>query len=115
MAKNKTFGPEKTRVLPVLNGTLSGSPVISTNTVGVAVTDEGGGVGAVEGFATVDCTGQFRLPVSTNTALAIDAPVYIIAATYVLTPASSGNVLFGYARSAKGTAPATIEVEIHQV
>lgn len=114
MAKNAIFGGFKTRSLPVLNGTQSGSPVISTNTVGVAQTNEGE-AGNVEGYATVAVDGVHHLPVSTTTAVAVDAPVYIIAATYVLTPSSSGNVLFGYARTAKGTSAASIDIEIHQV
>lgn len=115
MATNMKHGPERTRTLPVTNGTLSGSPVVVGAFVGVALTDEGGGVGNIEGEATVGFGGVTSQAVGTTTAVAIGAPVYITSG-YALTPSSSGNVLFGHALTAKGTtAGQVIDIELHQV
>jgi len=115
MATNMIHGPERTRTLPVTNGTLSGSPVVVGGFVGVALTDEGGGVGNVEGEATVGFGGVTRQAVGTTTAAAIGAPIYITSA-YALTPSASGNTLFGHALTAKGTtAGEVIDIELHQV
>lgn len=115
MATNMIHGPERTRTLPVTNGTLSGSPVVVGSLVGVALTDEGGGVGNVEGEATVGFGGVTRQAVGTTTAVAIGAPVYITSA-YALTPTATSNVLFGHALTAKGTtAGEVIDIELAQV
>lgn len=115
MATNMIHGPERTRTLPVTNGTLSGSPVVVGSLVGVALTDEGGGVGNAEGFATVGMGGVTRQPVGTTTAIAVGGPVYITSA-YALTPTASGNTLFGHALEAKGTtAGEVIDIELAQV
>lgn len=114
MATNMIHGPERTRSLPVTNGTLSGSPVVVGAFVGVALTDEGK-AGNVEGDATVGMGGVVRNAVGTTTALAIGDPVYITSA-YALTPTASGNTLFGHALTAKGTtAGEVIDIELHQV
>jgi len=117
--KNEVFypnDPSDKLSLPVLANTASGSPVVVGSIVGVAACDEGEG-GNVDGNASVWCEGVYDLPVSTNTAVAIGAPIYIISATYVLTPSSNSgaNPLFGYALEAKGTAPATIRVKLAKV
>lgn len=115
MATNMIHGPERTRTLPVTNGTLSGSPVVVGSLVGVALTDEGGGVGNAEGYATVGMGGVTRQAVGTTTALTVGAPVYITSA-YALTPSVTGNTLFGYALTAKGTtAGEVIDIELAQV
>lgn len=117
MATNMIHGPERTRTLPVTNGTLSGSPVVVGSLVGVALTDEGGGVGNAEGYATVGMGGVTRQAVGTTTALTVGAPVYITSA-YALTPSdgAGANTLFGHALTAKGTtAGEVIDIELHQV
>lgn len=119
MAKNNVFPWTRSRSLPVADGTVSGSPVIVGSLVGVALTDKAtttnrGGGNAV-GEATVALDGAWTLPVTTVTTAAVGAPIYIIAATGVLTPVASGNVLFGYALKAKGAAAADVLVEISQV
>lgn len=107
-------GPEVTRVLPVTDGTVSGSPVVVGAFVGVALTKEGEG-GNADNFATVGMGGVTRQPVTTTATLAVGAPVYITSA-YALTPSSSGNTLFGYALEAKGsTANQEIDIELHRV
>jgi predicted RecA/RadA family phage recombinase len=55
------------------------------------------------GYASIALKGAFRIPVTTTTTLAVGDPVYIITASNTLTPSASGNQLFGYALSAKGT------------
>lgn len=113
MATNKVYGPSRTRSLPVTADTAAGSPVIVGSLVGVALTDEGAG-GNDDGSATVDLCGAFKLPVTTTTTVSVGGAIYITSG-YVLTPASSGNTLFGYALEAKGSSAATILVEIAQV
>jgi len=103
MAKNEVYKDADYLSLPVLNGTLSGSPVRVGGLNGVAQTNEGDLVTNEEGYASVALKGAFRFPVSTTTTLAIGDPVYIIVGTYVLTPSASGNQLFGHALSAKGS------------
>lgn len=114
MAKNNVFPWTRSRSLPVVDGTVSGSPVIVGALIGVALTDKGGGGNAATD-ATVALDGAWDVPVTTATTLTVGAPVYIIAATGVLTPVLTGNVVFGYALEAKGAAAATIRVELSQV
>lgn len=99
--------------LPVTADTPSGSPVVVGSLVGVTATAEGEG-GNVDGNASVWLSGVYDVPVTTTTAVAIGAPVYITSG-YVLTPTASGNTLFGYALEAKGTAAATIRVKLAKV
>ena len=119
MAKNNVFPWTRSRSLPVVDGTVSGSPVIVGALIGVALTDKATttnpGGGNVLGEATVALDGAWDVPVTTTTPLTVGAPVYIIAATGVLTPVLTGNVVFGYALEAKGAAAATIRVELSQV
>lgn len=108
-------GPERTRELPVTADTPSGSPVVVGAFVGIALTKEGSGVGNRDGYATVGLGGVTKQPVGTTTAAAVGVAIYITSA-YALTPASSGNTLFGHALTAKGTtAGEEIEIELHQV
>lgn len=114
MAKNIKHGPERTRALPVTADTPSGSPVVVGSLVGVALTAEGEG-GNDAGEATVGMGGVTSQPVTTTTAVAVGAPVYITSA-YALTPTASGNTLFGHALTAKGTtAGEVIDIELAQV
>lgn len=115
MATNMKHGPERTRELPVTADTPSGSPVVVGAFVGVALTKEGSGVGNRDGYATVGLGGVTSQAVSTTTAAAVGVAIYITSA-YVLTPSSSGNTLFGYALTAKGTtAGEVIDIELHTV
>lgn len=120
--KNCVFyptSPDAKLSLPVPADSPSGAPVIVGSLVGVCATKEDDG-GNPDGSASVWTEGVYDLLVVTNTALTVGAPVYIIAANSgnpatALTPSSSGNVLFGYALTAKGTAPATIRVKLAKV
>lgn len=114
MATNLLRGPNRTASLPVTADTASGSPVVVGSLVGVALTKEGEGNNP-DGYATVALDGRTEQPVTTTTAVAIGAPVYITSA-YALTPTATSNTLFGYAITAKGTtAGEVIQIEIAQV
>lgn len=114
MAKNMLRGPNRTASLPVTADTPSGSPVVVGSLIGVALTAEGEGNNP-DGNATVALDGRTEQAVGTTTAVAIGAPVYITSA-YALTPSASGNTLFGYAITAKGTtAGEVIQIELAQV
>lgn len=113
MAKNQKFAPSKTRHFPVPDGTLSGTPLLVGVVPCIALTTEGQG-GNADNEATIALDGCWRVPVTTTTALAVGAPVYITPGG-ALTPVSSGNTLWGTANEAKGTAAATVAVEISQV
>lgn len=114
MATNLLRGPERTASLPVTADTPSGSPVVVGAFVGVALTAEGEG-GNADGYATVGMGGRLENAVTTTTAVAIGAAVYITSA-YALTPSASGNTLFGHAVTAKGTtAGEVIQIELAQV
>lgn len=113
MARNEVYKDSDYISLPVPTGRLSGQPVRVGGLNAVLHTNEGSvdkPAGAYNeapssnkaGFASVALKGAWRIPVSTTTTLAIGDPVYIIVATGVLTPVSSGNQLFGHALSAKG-------------
>lgn len=114
MAKNEVFRDADKLSLPVPDGTLSGAPVrvgaFATGLNGVTQTREGEG-GNADNYATVWLKGAFRLTVTTATALAVGDPVYITSGN-VLTPAASGNQLFGHALTAKGTAEGIVTVRI---
>lgn len=114
MATNMLRGPERTASLPVTADTVSGSPVVVGSLVGVALTAEGEG-GNPDGYATVGMGGRTEQAVTTTTAVAIGAPVYITSA-YALTPSATSNTLFGHAITAKGTtAGEIIHIELAQV
>jgi predicted RecA/RadA family phage recombinase len=123
MATNTRKMYTRTGQYPVPAGRTSGQAVCVGGAAGgiqgVLVTSEGaldgGGVGNPDGYATLALDGSFMLPVTTATAVPIGGPIYIIAATHVLTttPNSGANPLFGHANTAKGTGnPETIEVQL---
>ena len=120
--KNEIFypnSPDAKLTLPVPASTVSGAPVLVGSIVGVTATKEGQG-GNVSGNASVWTEGVYDLFVTTTTAASIGTPIYIIAANSgnpatALTPTASGNVLFGYAITAKGTSAATIRVKLAKV
>lgn len=114
MSTTMLRGPHRTASLPVTADTPKGKPVVVGSLIGVTLTDEGKGNNP-DGYATVALDGRVELPVSTTTAVAIGAPVYVTSG-YVLTPSASGNTLFGYAITAKSTtANEVIDIELAQV
>lgn len=120
--KNEIFypnSPDAKLSLPVLADAPSGAPVIVGSIIGVTATKEGTG-GNVDGNASVWTEGVYDLFVTTTTVAAIGAPIYIIAANSgvpatALTPVSAGNVLFGYALTAKGATASTIRIKLAKV
>lgn len=107
MAKNKHFENTGTLYLPVLAGTVSGSPVIVGMIPGVAVTDRD-----TSGNATVDTEGTYDVSV-TGAIASVGLPVYITSATGALVVApGTGIQLFGHALATKGSGAGTIPVRI---
>lgn len=121
MATNMTRKYSKTEVWPVVNGTVSGDPVVAVAGAGrqpaVALTSEGGatrsetfgpytvsgipsgGVGLLDNFATVAVDGAFRFLVTgASASTAVNTPVYAILSgdtVTSLTLTASTNPPFG--------------------
>lgn len=128
MARNEVFKNADYLSLPVPTGALSGSPVRIGGLNGVLQTNEASvdnpdyatrpyneaPSSNENGYASVALKGAFRLNVTTNTALAVGAPVYIITATNVLTTTDNtgANPVFGHALSAKGTTAGPVIVRL---
>lgn len=103
MAKNRVYaGNEPALSLPVPAGTRTGKAVIVGGIVGVAATDRTEEVGGVKfgapgnpaGYASVEVSGAFSLPVA-DAVNAAATPIYI-EADGDLTTTASGNTLFGH-------------------
>jgi hypothetical protein len=109
MARNRRFvsGVPRTRTLPVLAGTVSGSPVIVGMLPGVAETDRD-----ASGNATVALGGAFDVTV-TGAVASVGLPVYINSSTYALVVAPGAGIqLFGHALQTKGAGAGVIAVEL---
>lgn len=91
---NMIFKADSFISLPVPTGVKSGDPVVVGDIVGIAITDEGGGVGNMPGYASVALEGGARLNVPAGTAYAIGDTVYITA-DRTITKTASGNKRFG--------------------
>jgi predicted RecA/RadA family phage recombinase len=107
MAKNEVYEEAENLNLPVIAGTVSGSPVIVGMLPGVALTNRdaaGNSVVTTEGAYNVSVTGAIA-----NVGL----PVYITSATYALGVAPGvGIQLFGHALATKAAAAGVIPVRI---
>lgn len=115
MARNEVYKDADYISLPVNNGTLSGSPVVVGNLVGVAQTTEGDLVTNEEGYASVALTGAFRLSISSELST-IGLPIYIKPGDYSLTADDEvvGNRFFGYNLSTKASGAGTAIIKIVQ-
>lgn len=124
MALNEVFKEADNLSLPVPDGTLSGAPLRIGILNAVAQTDEGGrtavvngitqetgGIGNKDNFASVKFTGAWRLTVTGT--LAVGQAVYITGAG-ALTATATGNFLFGAALRAKGSGSGETIVKILQ-
>lgn len=124
MALNEVFKEADNLSLPVPDGTTSGTPLRIGILNAVAQTDEGGrtvvvngitqetgGVGNKDNFASLKFSGGWRLPVTG--ALTVGQAVYITGAG-ALTATATGNFLFGAALRAKGTGLGDAIVKILQ-
>jgi hypothetical protein len=124
VALNEVFKEADNLSLPVPDGTLSGTALRVGILNAVAQTDEGGrtvvvngitqetgGVGNKDNFASLKFSGGWRLPVTG--ALTVGQAVYITGAG-ALTATATGNFLFGAALRAKGTGLGDAIVKILQ-
>lgn len=99
MATNQKYDKANSLSLPVPDGTLAGAPVLVGALCGTARTKEGEG-GNADNFATVDLEGAYEFTVTG--ALTVGQAVYITSGG-ALTATSTGNTLWGYALTAKGS------------
>ena len=108
MAKNEVYATGNEVSLPVIAGTVSGSPVIVGMLPGVAITtrDANGNASCKigVGVANVSVTGAIA---------SVGLPVYITSATYALVVAPGvGIQLYGHALATKGAGAGTIPVRV---
>lgn len=108
MAKNFVFEEGADLEVPVIAGTVSGSPVIVGMLPGVAQTDRNSAGNAScrlgKGVASVSVTGAIA---------SVGLPVYITSATYALVVAPAVGVqLYGHALETKGAGAGTIRVRL---
>lgn len=92
---NMKFKSDDYISLPVANGLKSGDPFVVGTLVGVLTTDEGGGVGNKEGFASVALEGgaELNIPVAIRPAV-LGETLYITSAG-VVNRTASGNQRLG--------------------
>lgn len=107
MAKNIVFEDSSNLSLPVIAGTLSGSPVIVGMLVGVALTDR-----RSDGTASVKVGATITASVTATGNITVGQPIYITSATYALTDAAgAGKQLFGHAiTGSTGTGAKSIQI-----
>lgn len=109
MAKNRIQEEGKNLNLPVIAGTVSGSPVIVGMIPGVALTDRD-----TSGNSVVQTDGVFAVSV-TGAIASVGLPVYITSATGALVVAPGAGIqLFGHALQTKAGGAGTINVRIAQ-
>jgi predicted RecA/RadA family phage recombinase len=110
MAKNRKYEDGEQLTLPVIAGTVSGSPVIVGMLPGVALIDRD-----ANGNATVQVgDGVFTVTVTATANITIGQPIYITSATYALSDAAgAGKQLFGHAYSTStGAGSKSVDVRI---
>lgn len=108
MAKNRVYEDGEQLSVPVIAGTVSGSPVIVGMLPGVALTSRD-----ANGNATCQLgDGVFNVSV-TGAIASVGLPVYITSATGALVVAPGvGIQLFGHALATKGAGAGTIPVRL---
>lgn len=102
MATNVKFKVDDYISLPVADGVKSGDPVVVGTLVGVAITDEGGGVGNQPGYASVALAGGVEVNLPNGVTFNIGDKVYLTPAGAV-TATASGNTLLGKVTHTNGT------------
>lgn len=105
MATNEIFRDADHLYLPVISGSVSGSPVLIGGLKGVCQTDRDSA-----GNATVWLKGAHEFTVAFATT-AIGDPIYITPAG-ALTATASTNALYGHALSIKGATSGPLTVRI---
>ena len=112
MSANEIFREANHLSLPVPADTPAGVAVRIGVLNGFTETPEGAGVGNIDGYASINLEGAFRVDV--DGALTKGAPVYIVEADGSLTSTDNAgaNPLFGASLSEKaaGIAPAVVKV-----
>src|SRR4051812_26030166 len=108
MAKNRVYEDGEALSVPVIAGTVSGSPVIVGMLPGVAITnrDSNGNASCKlgDGVWNVSVTGAIA---------SVGLPVYITSATYALVVAPGAGIqLYGHAMATKGAGAGTIAVRV---
>jgi predicted RecA/RadA family phage recombinase len=108
MAKNRVYEDGEQLSVPVIAGTVSGSPVIVGMLPGVALTTRDS-----NGNSTCQLgDGVFNVSV-TGAIASVGLPVYITSATYALVVAPGAGIqLFGHAMATKAGGAGTIPVRI---
>jgi predicted RecA/RadA family phage recombinase len=109
MAKNILVERDDSAQLPVIAGTVSGSPVIVGMLVGIALTDRD-----ANGNASVKFNCRATVTVTAAANITIGEPIFITSATYALTDAAgAGKQVFGHALSTStGAGSKTIAVKV---
>lgn len=109
MAKNRVYEDGEQLSVPVIAGTVSGSPVIVGMLPGVALTTRD-----ANGNSTCQLgDGIFNVSVVAAGAVTVGQPIYITSTTYALSDAAgAGKQLFGHAMAAKASGTSTIPVRI---
>lgn len=109
MATNEVYDEATDLTLPVIAGTVSGSPVIVGMIPGVATTSR-----AADGTATVKTDGAHNVSV-TGAIASVGLPVYITSATYALVVAPGAGIqLYGHALAIKSSGAGVIPVRLAQ-
>ncbi|HEY2086257.1 MAG TPA: DUF2190 family protein [Mycobacterium sp.] len=109
MATNEVFDEGEDLTLPVIAGTVSGSPVIVGMIPGVATTSRD-----ANGNATVTTEGVYNVSVGAG-AVTVGMPIYIKSSDYTLGIAPGAGIqLFGHALAIKGAGAGVIPVRLAQ-
>lgn len=109
MATNVKFKVDDYISLPVRTGVKSGDPVVVGSLVGVAITDEGGGVGNQAGYASVALAGGVEVNVPNGTTFNIGDKVYVTNAG-AITSTASGNTLLGKVTHTNGAGRVIVKI-----
>jgi len=125
VALNEVFKEGNHLSFAVPNGTLAGKPLRIGILNAVAETDEGGttvvvngitqnsgGIGNADNYASVSLVGAWELDVTGTTT--VGQAVYIKASDNTLTTTATGNFLFGAALRAKGSGTGPVIVKVLQ-
>lgn len=109
MAKNRVYESGDALNMPVIAGTVSGSPVIVGMLPGVALTTRDSNGNASCRFGE----GAYRHSVTAAGSVAVGAPIYITSTTYALTDAAgAGKQLYGHALEAKSSGASIIAIRV---
>jgi len=109
MATNMKFKVDDYVSLPVPNGKKSGDPVAVGSLVGILITDEGGGVGNAEGFASVALAGGAELTLPNGVTFNIGDRVYLTSGGAV-TATATNNTLLGKVTHTNGTGRVIVKI-----